>query len=207
MDGTIAGNKVICNRSFTIKNPIVLITADGRTLLKDIERFLAFKVPHDVYCVARSYKAIPGRMNHWANVDSSGSKWWAEHLPPNKIYRDTIRHTHGDVNDKEPGFDVNWDVIGSNYDPRDVRWHGSTSLFAVYTAIAMGYKKLVLAGSPLDTNGHWYDPPNMQGPQWDGETYRAWLDFAKAKEGKMVKSLSGYTAQILGEPTSKWLRL
>jgi len=203
---TIAGNRVFCNRSFTTKNPIVLITADGRTLIDDIKRFTAFDVPHDVYCVARSYKAIPGKMNHWANVDSNGSKWWAENLPQDKIYPDTLRHTHGAIHEAEPGFDVNWDVVGSNYDPHEVKWHGSTSLFAVFTALAMGYKKVVLAGCPLDSRGHWYEAPEIKGPVWNGEDYQAWLDFGRQDQGQKVKSLSGYTAQILGEPTKRWLR-
>jgi hypothetical protein len=197
----VARNRIKSNRSFTINNPVVLITADGRTLGDDLVRFLSWEIPHDVYCVARSYKLYPGKMDHWANVDANTSIWWAENLPPKKIKPETLRHTLGYVR----GFDVDWDVIGNVYEKDEILWHGSTSLFAVYTAIVMGYGKVVLAGSPLDCKGHWYDPPEIMGPRWSCETYQAWLDFARCPDAEKVRAMSGYTAQILGEPREEWL--
>jgi hypothetical protein len=181
---------------------VVLITADGRSAPDDVKRFLDFGVPHDVYCVARSYKVYPGKMDHWANVDAEQGIWWAENLPKDKIHEHTLRHTLGWVR----GYDVDWDVVGSIYEMDEVIWHGSTSLFAVYTALAMGYQILVLAGCPLDNLGHWYDPPEIRGPRWNGETYQAWLDFKDADQGKTTRSLSGYTRIMIGkEPTLEWI--
>ena len=37
--------------------------------------------------------------------------------------------------------------------------HGSSSLNAVYTALALGYDEIILAGIPLDNSGHYFDPP------------------------------------------------
>uniref|UniRef100_A0A6M3KIV2 Uncharacterized protein n=1 Tax=viral metagenome TaxID=1070528 RepID=A0A6M3KIV2_9ZZZZ len=86
----------------------------------------------------------------------------------------------------------------------EILWHGSSALFAAYICLTLGYKKIVLAGCPLDSNGHWYFPANQLGPRWTGESYQAWLDFAREPEAKKVKSLSGYTAQIVGEATREW---
>jgi len=184
-----------------VKNPLVLITADGRTLKEDLEKFLSFGMTHDVYCIARSYQAYPGKMDHWANVDGDSAVWWAENLPSGKIHGETLRHTLGECK----GFDIDWDIIGEPWNPDEIMWHGSTALFAVYSSLAMGYKRIVLAGAPMDSRGHWYDPADIKGPRWSPESYPAWLDFAKTPEAEKVKSLSGYTQQILGMPTKEWL--
>jgi len=176
---------------------VVLITGDGSTLKDDIAKFLAMRLDHDVYGIARSYQAYPSgmRLDHWADVDGEQSIWWAEHLPPDKIQPHTMRHTLGDVR----GFDVDWNVDGSPYDMSEVWWHGSTALFAVLTSLAMGYDRAILAGCPLDENGHWYFPDST-GPFWNEQDYIAWKKFALSDEAERVKSFSGFTREILGAP-------
>lgn len=187
------------------EHDLVLITADGRSLHDDLRFFMGLQLEHDAYCVNRSIKAYPGRVMHWADVDANNSAWVAEHLEknnPSKTFgKKIVKHTLGEYK----GFDIAWDVVDSPWDPDDVLWHGSTALFAVLTAIEMGYKKIVLAGAPLDLNGHWYLGPEIKGPLWNGDAYRAWLDFSQQKEAVKVRSLSGYTSIILGRPGRVWL--
>jgi hypothetical protein len=141
-------------------------------------------------------------------VDADCSVHWANNLPlvgPNKTV--PIRHTLGDCK----GFDIDWDIDGEiPWDVSEIMWHGSTALFCVLTAFPMGYKKIVLAGVPLDSKGHWYwdekTQPQYPDPPWSYQTYQAWFEFAETPEAQQVRSMSGYTKTLLGKPTRKWLK-
>lgn len=187
------------------KNDVLLITADGKTLLDDLRVFLGWSVPHDVMAVGRSIKAYPGKVLHWAEVDADASNWVAENLEknhPDKACNGKIfKHTLG----KHKGFDFDWDVEGYEGSMDDVMWHGSTALFAVMIALEMEYKPIVLAGVPLDSKGHWYFDDETYGPHWVAETYQAWFEFNLSENAQHVRSMSGYTMQILGKANKKWL--
>ena len=180
-----------------IDKDVVLVTGDGRTLINDMERFLEFNVPHDVMAIGRSIHAYPGRVKHWANVDGSECIWWAENLPLKNNGKMPIRHTLGEVR----GYDVDWDDGKGMDEP----WNGSSALFAVMASLTLGYKKIVLAGCPIDSKGHWYFDETITGPDWAKETFEAWREFSKTPESQMVKSLSGFTKELLGEPRKEWL--
>ena len=83
-------------------------------------------------------------------------------------------------------------------------WHGTSSLYAVRIAIELGSaEKIILAGCPMDQSGHYYDREDL------GlylETYRkGWLSaYPRIKD--IVRSYSGWTRELLGEPTEEWLR-
>ena len=183
---------------------VLLITADGKTLKKDLAIFLNWEVPHDTMCIGRSIKAYPGIIQHYADVDSDAAVWVVENLKknhPTKINGHLHTHTLGECK----GFSVDWDVASCPWPAEDVMWHGSTALFAVLAGLEMGYSRIILAGAPLDSKGHWYYQSEAFGPRWTGETYQAWFEFAMMMESGNVKSLSGYTRQILGEPKQNWL--
>lgn len=180
-------------------NDVALITGDGRSCPDDIFRFLEWKIPHDVFSIGRSVNLYEGRIHHWVNVDGADSKWWAEHLPAKNAGKLPARHTLGECE----GYDVIWD----DGQPDGAVWYGSTALFAVLIALYMEYRKIVLAGCPLDELGHWYFGEEHKGPKWEGATYRAWLDFSQEDEATKVKSLSGYTAMILGEANKESLSI
>ena len=170
-------------------NPVCLVTGDGRSLFSDMFSFIGKNVDHDVMSIGRSVRACPGRVLHWANVDGPDSKWWVEHLPLKNDGKMPIKHTLGDCE----GYDIDWD----DGMPPGAPWYGSTALFAVQACLALGYEKVILAGCPLDSNGHFYFPDD-KGPEWRPEDYRAWEEFAKTEEAKKVKSLSGFTKAVLG---------
>jgi hypothetical protein len=171
------------------ENDVCLITGDGRTLPADLGAFLSLGISHDVMSIGRSVKKYPGRVLHWANVDGNESKWWAEHLPLVNDGQIPIRHSLGEF----PWYDVDWD------DGKDLEaaWYGSSSLFSVLACLALGYQKVVLAGCPLNGEGHWFHGPEWTGPDWRVEDYQAWRDFAKTDEARKVTSLSGFTKEVL----------
>ncbi len=164
--------------------------------------------------IGRSIKVYPGKVQHWFNGDGDGAKHWAENLINGE---GAIRHTLGEFE----GFDVDWEISQPDYhnalltkEP-GLRLHGSSSFFATLAGISMGYDKVVLAGCPLDTEGHWYygdelyesQPEEVYGPTWMGYDFMAWLDFAQTKKAEKVRSLSGYTAKIIGQATRSWCEL
>jgi len=184
------------------ENKVVLITGDGRTLHKDMEEFLSWNIPHDVMAMGRSINIYPGRVMHWANVDSYEAIWWAEHLPLKNDGKMPIRHTLGE----HRGFDVDWEIIDEiKFEKGDnSMWYGSSALFAAYVCLALGYEKIVLAGCPLDSKGWWFFDEKEVGPRWQGECFMAWLEFAKNGGFRNVRSLSGYTAEMIGRPNKLW---
>jgi len=192
----VFNSRVLYERS----QDVVLITGDGRSLPGDLDCFLSWGIPHEVMAIGRSITKYPGNVQHWANVDGSDSKWWAEHLPLKNDGKMPIRHSLGDL----PGYDIDWEIKDCAWVDDHVLWHGSSALFAVFISLALGFKKIVLAGCPLDSNGHWFFPEDIKGPRWTVESFMAWLDFAREPEAAKVRSLSGYTAQIVGEATREW---
>jgi len=176
----------------------------------DLAEFLSWDIPHDAGALGRAVKEYPsvatGMVRHWFNADGELSIAWAKQLPD-----EIIKHTLGSVD----GFDVDWDLEQDDYnhgaitgEAPDSRMHGSSALFATLAALDIGYTQIVLAGCPLDTEGHYYFPVKDKetlGPIWLGYDLMAWLDFSRQAESRNVRSMSGYTAMILEKATQEWL--
>jgi hypothetical protein len=80
-------------------------------------------------------------------------------------------------------------------------WGGSSGLLAVTVALELGCTHVVLAGTPLDIAAAHYDDPK---PWRDAGQYRrAWLAHRTLMTG--VRSMSGWTREILGAPDREWL--
>jgi hypothetical protein len=92
----------------------------------------------------------------------------------------------------------------TDLEPSTPGWHGTLSLYAVEVLLHR-YRadRIVLAGCPLDEASHYYKRGEL-GPYLDH--YRAgWRIALPALQGR-VRSLSGWTAGLLGEPDVDWLR-
>uniref|UniRef100_A0A6M3KFL3 Uncharacterized protein n=1 Tax=viral metagenome TaxID=1070528 RepID=A0A6M3KFL3_9ZZZZ len=186
---------------------VLLILGDGDSMPSDLKTFLSWGIPHDVGALGRGIKDYPGKVQHWFNADGDSAIHWARNLP-NGL--DTIKHSFGEID----GFDVDWDITQHDYHfdiitgEKALRTHGSSALFGTFAGLHIGYEKIVLAGCPLDTNGHYYWPDKRKetlGPIWLGFDFMAWLDFAEMPEADRVRSLSGYTAKMIGEATREWV--
>ena len=175
----------------------LLITGDGKSYPADLETFLDMEVPHDALTIGRSILLYPSDVLHYADVDADAGKWVVENLANNhKNAAHTVSHTLGAVE----WFDVGWDIKNCPIKSDEVLWHGSTALFAVLIGLAMGYRRIVLAGCPMDSKGHWYFKDQTWGPRWTMESYQAWFEFAATDRARNVRSMSGYTGQLLGRP-------
>lgn len=187
------------------ENPVLLVTGDGRSLLEDYDAFRQMNQPHDVAAIGRSIKVAGHPAGHWFNADGETAMAWAKQV---RAEYGVITHTLGAVD----GFDVDWDVEQPDYHYATItnekgRIHGSSAMFATLAGLAMGYEKVVLAGCPMDTNGHFYFEPTPEtlGPLWLGVDFAAWMDFSMNGSADRARSMSGYTAYILGRADKKWL--
>lgn len=88
------------------------------------------------------------------------------------------------------------------------RWPGMTSsassgIYGAKIALDDGYERVVLAGVPLETQANHF----IRGKPWfQRDSFTAGFNVAmKFLRGK-VRSMSGYTREVLGEPTPDWLR-
>lgn len=85
----------------------------------------------------------------------------------------------------------------------DLIQNGSSGLFAVEVARRLRPEnRIVLCGIPMDgAKGHYFS----EGPWTDAENYRwAWFK-AVPKLTTIVRSMSGWTQEILGRPDTAWI--
>lgn len=193
----------------------VLITGDGNCLAQDVAEFNSWAIPHDIYAVNRSLIFHEKRVQHWAAVDVEEATWFTEYVndkvEPDRKHQ-IIRHSIGGET-KEGSFkgvglyDVYWnmDYEWENEYQRRV-FVGNSGYFAVLTALKMGYTHIVLCGMPLDVKPHFYETEEQPGPLWTGMTYMQWMDFKMTiPAADKVRSMSGYSAFILGTATKDWV--
>lgn len=178
-------------------NKWLVVVGGGRCVWDDLARLGVRgdegQNGYDVMTVNDITMHMPGRVLH---VYSNDHRWLPKWI---EARRELITRKYGPiryVHTCGAGAKYCWPWPG----------HGSSSLGAVYTGLAMGYSKVVLCGVPLDNSGHYFDPPWKQtnferevGTQPNGEM----MYWANAKnkifQGR-VKSMSGRTRELLGEP-------
>lgn len=80
---------------------------------------------------------------------------------------------------------------------------GSSGLFAVNGLLRDGFDKIVVAGVPLSPDaGHIARGPAM----WNGSRhYRKIWEHHFLSIARQVRSMSGWTQELLGAPTAEWL--
>lgn len=94
------------------------------------------------------------------------------------------------------------DLITSSLVPGQTN-AGSSGLFAVKAALVnLGFDKVVCCGIPMTMSGH-IDSPDSP---WSGAPRHqgGWVECQSFLRGK-VRSMSGWTAEFLGEPDRAWI--
>lgn len=98
-----------------------------------------------------------------------------------------------------PGIDRVWDLPQT----------GTSSLFGVRVALGLGFDRVICCGVPLDSTGRFFDDPrkpalwDLDGPQgWP--TREQWREAAKTEFDGRVRSCSGFTRELCGDPW-EWL--
>lgn len=146
-----------------------------------------------VIAVNDSGWAYPGHIDHWVSLHPEKFAAWC-----------ALRAANGYPN----GY-VKWGGLwpGANDSPLVDRVHpvkevGSTGLHAALIAVGpLGCDRVVLAGTPMDAQRHF-----TRGQAWDMADFHrdGWTKALPKIEGR-VRSMSGWTRELLGEVTTEWL--
>lgn len=150
----------------------LLIVGGGRCVWEDLERL--GPVDYDIMCVNEVGLRFPGRIEHWftnhgeqfpylislRNMGQTGRTWGPKYT-----------HTMMDCPHSQKA-DFVW--------PLPIR--GNSGLGAILVGLALGYRKIHVAGVPLDDSGHFYDPPEGHWLQEGAKGLSAkvkWSNFAR----------------------------
>jgi hypothetical protein len=163
----------------------LLIVGGGRYVWDDVASF-----PHGGDVMAVNHVGIfwPGKLAHWYSNDVPilNACVAVRHGYLGMPFDVTVGHVHS----CNEGAQYHWPMPGS----------GTSSLNAIYTGLALGYDSIVLAGVPLDDEGHFYDPPWVRSNFIAAGQDRAWVNARNKIFNGKVKSLSGRTKEWLGSP-------
>ncbi len=177
---------------------IALVLGGASCLWQDIRALRKILDPAECVIVAVNDAGVrwPGKLDHWATLHPE-ELWWR---------RD--RRIHYGYN---PSC-VTWTrsyPIGMEHLQRicdrqigGVWTQGSSGLLGVGVAWAgLGIRSVILAGIPMD-GGTRLD---RTGGWASHGTFRAAWEESQALLSRGVRSLSGWTRDLLGEPTTEWL--
>lgn len=138
----------------------------------------------------------PGAMDAWVSLHSMNFPAWSarrgrEGRPP---HRHIIGHA-------EAGPTAPVDLRTEYRFPGQDR-SGSSGLFALKVALVdLGFDKAVLCGVPMDARPHFFD-----GKAWDAcADHRKGWEQARPAILDRARSMSGWTAKLLGTPDTIWL--
>ena len=147
----------------------------------------------DVMAVNDMIAYFPGTIEHAYSNDHVMLPNWVASRRPQYVQRAGVpRHFHT----CHHGAQWSWPWPGS----------GTSGLGAVLTALALGYDEVWLCGIPLDDSGFFF------APEWVNSTYGRskdrddperipyWTSAARSVFEGRVKSFSGRTRDLLGEP-------
>lgn len=166
----------------------LLIAGSGRDLWADLAR--APESTHAM-CVNFAGSFFPRPFEHWSTMHAENMPHWLAirqaDLPQGHIWTHGLIPWHGELDHVES----KWDLEAGP---------GCSGLFGCYVGLAMGYDAIVLAGVPEDGIGHFYDPPGARGTYSNTGAEEQWTYARDRVFAGRVKSLSGLTRALLGEP-------
>ena len=140
----------------------------------------------------------PWPLTHFCSLHANYIQYW---LPMRlKTFSQGWIHSHAAK--KEPHVENVWNFV---------RPAAMSGLFAAKAMLACGYDEVILLGNPMDDSGHFYDPPpGLLAPgeqaSWEHMRYRHRENMREWEQASIdefkgrVKSMSGYTRDLLGEP-------
>ena len=99
-------------------------------------------------------------------------------------------------NRKAEGIDFVWEVANAG---------GTSALFGCRIGIAMGYKKIVLCGCPMDNTGHYWEDPDTKGILACPAIAEVWKIAGKNELTGYVRAASGPITEYVGEITQEWI--
>lgn len=143
----------------------------------------------EIMCVNDVGMHLHDRVRHWVTLHPEYMPGWMSFRKGHLYGSGDSPMTHS--NKHKPGVDVLWQMgqLG-----------GTSGLYACFVAMLLGYNEIVLAGVPMTGSGHYFDPPWYGSQFADKPSQMVWKwAHTNIFEGR-VKSLSGWTRDLLGAP-------
>lgn len=175
----------------------VLIIGRARGNWEEVEAAKALGSFDQTICINSAGVDYPEPFDHWVSFHVLNFPAWTEqraqkgYFPVPNYWSTEFR---GSVRSKIPG----WDRI------KYVRVEGGASgLIAVMVALReLRATRVVLAGIPMTPEAGHY---NEEGPWRECIHHRGSWQFAEPDMNGIVRSMSGWTQELLGVPTKAWL--
>lgn len=166
-----------------------LVLGGAETLHHDRDEALAMFQPDMVIACNHAGRDHAGQLDHWCTMHPELFPHWikartaAGHPPAGQLWH--ARHRLGPVGSR---------AIES--------WGGSSGLLCVAVAVELGCTHVVLAGVPMRKTACHYDDPR----QWhEARQYWPRWEASMPQMAGRVRSMSGWTADLLGMPDRGWL--
>jgi hypothetical protein len=172
-----------------------LVLGGATGVWEELEQARALFEPDMVVAVNHAGRDYAGRLDHWATYHADLLPGWIAQRA--EAGREAAGHY--------------WTAIYKGQKPRVPKLPfqfaevtgGSSGLLGTMCARIAGADRIVLCGIPMDPEREHFHKP---GAWAEALKYRkAWQD-ALGEIQHSVRSMSGWTAQLLGNPSEDWLR-
>jgi hypothetical protein len=171
---------------------IGLILGGANTLADDRERALALIAgrPHTLIACNHAGRDEPGPLDHWVSMHPELWKLWlgqrrkAGRPDPGQLWH--ARHKLSPLEESR--------AIDS--------WGGSSGLLCVAVAFELGLSRIIVAGVPMAKLASHYDDDK---PWYEARYYWPMWEKHAGRMRDRVRSMSGWTAQLLGSPDGGWV--
>lgn len=172
---------------------IGLVIGGAPSVWADFERAcqLTEGLPTVVIATNHAGRLYEGRIDAWVTLHPEWFEPWRDERAAKGLNTDYRALVYAGKH-RVPGAE-----------PWKQRWNASSGLFAAQLALdAMGCTGVILCGVPIDKEAGHITAPG----EWKlADRYRQGVLDAKA-EGAPIRSMGGWTADVLGSPSPAWLR-
>lgn len=179
------------------KPKTALVLGGAECVWQDAERALAMFTPDGVIAVNDMIAAWPNKITHACTLHGEKLLDWQQARKAAKFNAD-YQTIYFERMKGKPAPKIDHVI--------EYRWphldSGSSGLYAVKALLDLGFDRIVLAGVPMTQGGGHF----LRQEPWDAHNrFRgAWVGAIPHIAGK-VKSMSGWTQEILGSPSPEWL--
>ena len=167
-----------------------LVLGSARNLAAERAEALELFEPALIIAANHAGRDEPGRLDHWCTMHSDlMAHWLAERLAGGRPAPGHLWHPRHRASAPEGSRAIE-------------SWGGSSGLLCVAVAFELDVERIVLAGMPMLKNERHFDndKPWIEARQY----WPAWERHADRMRPR-VRSLSGWTRDLLGSPSREWL--
>lgn len=180
------------------RRPLALILGGARCVWDDLLEAELLADFEAVFAINDMIPAYEGRIDYAVSLHPEKMDAWIKARALNKAPMDFQTVAHATCIDHTTRFKP--DIEVNHKTDRVMSLGGSSGLFAAIVAIRFGYRA-ILCGVPMDHQPHFFDTKT-----WDALN-GFWPEWKRMQPyiAPHIRSMSGSTKDLLGEPTPAWI--